>query len=83
MYRVYNLIVEVAEEHNINTCRKLAKYLGISQALVSSWSSGYRPITLEQALNAANLLCIPERDIVDAFVADTKDRMRKNASASA
>lgn len=81
MYRVYNIIVSVAENHNLNTCRKLAGYLGISPALVSSWSSGARTITLEQALNASKLLCIPEKDIVDAFVADTKDRMKMTASA--
>ena len=81
MYRVYNLIVSVAEEHNINSCRKLASYLGVSKSLINSWGTGYRAITLEQALNASKLLCIPEKDIVDAFVADTKDRMKMTASA--
>ena len=81
MYRVFNLIMSVAEEHCLGSQYKLSRYLGIPQSALSYWQNGKRLMPLEQALIIANMLCIKEDDIVACYVADIKDRMKMTASA--
>lgn len=81
MYRTLTLIMSVAEEHSLGSQLKLSRYLGINQSTLSNWYYGKRQISLEQALSIAEKLCIKEDDIVAAYVADVKDRMKMTASA--